>query len=149
MPGDRPVGGCASAILSSQQVAQGWKRLTANLVGVQACKYLLARVSTIAARPRFWSVAPPTKRNKGKNMKRLSTALALTALLALGACGSRTANNAAAIDTSNDVYNVSPDDLTVNDLGNASNASSGNSSSGGNASSSANSSASNTSGNSH
>jgi len=73
-------------------------------------------------------------------MKRLSTALVATALLALGACGSRTANNAAAVDTSNDVYNVSPDDLTLNDLGNgSSNASSGmNTSSSGNASSSSN-----------
>ena len=81
-------------------------------------------------------------------MKRISTALVVTALLALGACGSRTANNNTAIDTSNDVYNVSPDDLTANvsDLGNGSNAmggnmSSGNShaSSGGNATSSHNS----------
>ena len=68
-------------------------------------------------------------------MKRLSIALAATALLALAGCGSRSANNAAAIDTSNDVYNVSPDDLTanVNDLGNGSmggNMSSGNMSSG-------------------
>ena len=70
-------------------------------------------------------------------MKRLSTALAATALLALAGCGSRTANNITAIDTSNDVYNVSPDDLTANasDLGNGSNASAGNMSSGGNASS--------------
>jgi len=67
-------------------------------------------------------------------MKRLSTALVATALLALAACGSRTANNAAAVDTGNDVYNVSPDDLTLNDLGNgSSNASSGNASSSGNA----------------
>ena len=60
-------------------------------------------------------------------MKRLSTAMAATALLALAGCGSRTANNAAAIDTSNDVYNVSPDDLTANvsDLGNGSNTSMG------------------------
>jgi hypothetical protein len=74
-------------------------------------------------------------------MKRLSTALAATTLLALAACGSRTANNSAAIDTSNDVYNVSPDDLTLNDLGNGS----GNGSSGGNASSSGNSSSGNSS----
>ena len=79
-------------------------------------------------------------------MKRISTALVVTALLALGACGSRTANNNTAIDTSNDVYNVSPDDLTANDLGG--NASS-NASSSGNNSSSANSSTSNASGNSH
>ena len=90
-------------------------------------------------------------------MKRLSTAMVVTALLALGACGSRTANNVTAIDTSNDVYNVSPDDLTLNDLGNAG----GNASSSGNGSSSssnaagsannmaANSTTSNTSGNSH
>jgi hypothetical protein len=77
-------------------------------------------------------------------MKRLSTALVATALLALAACGSHTANNAAAVDTSNDVYNVSPDDLTLNDLGNGSmNASSGN------ASSSSNTSSSNTSSSSH
>jgi len=87
-------------------------------------------------------------------MKRLSTALVATALLALAGCGSRTANNAAAVDTSNDVYNVSPDDLTLNDM-NAVNASSGNGSSSGNASSSGNSSssagnsASNASRNSH
>ena len=74
-------------------------------------------------------------------MKRLPMALAATALLALAGCGSRTANNAAAIDTSNDVYNVSPDDLTLNDLGNAS----GNGSMGGNASSNASSSAGNAS----
>jgi hypothetical protein len=71
-------------------------------------------------------------------MKRLSAALVATALLALAACGGRSANNAAIIDTSNDVYNVSPDDLTLNDMGNAS----GNASSGGNASSSSNSSSS-------
>ena len=71
-------------------------------------------------------------------MKRLSTALAATFLLALAGCGSRTANNAAAIDTSNDVYNVSPDDLTANvsDLGNASMG--GNMSGGSNASSGGN-----------
>ena len=66
-------------------------------------------------------------------MKRLSTVLAATALLALAGCGSHAANNITAIDTSNDVYNVSPDDLTANvsDLGNGSNASmSGNMSSG-------------------
>ena len=70
-------------------------------------------------------------------MKRLPMALAATALLALAGCGSRTANNAAAVDTSNDVYNVSPDDLTLNDLGNASGngSSTSNASSGGNASS--------------
>ena len=74
-------------------------------------------------------------------MKRLSIALAATALVALAGCGSRTANNAAAVDTSNDVYNVSPDDLTLNDLGNAS----GNGSTSGNASSSGNASAGNSS----
>jgi hypothetical protein len=90
-------------------------------------------------------------------MKPLSTALAVTAVLALAACGGRPANNsAAAIDTSNDVYNVSPDDLTLNDLGNSGNGSSGanmstgsNASSGGNASSSAHDSTSNASRNSH
>jgi len=65
-------------------------------------------------------------------MKRLSTALAATALLALAGCGSHAANNITAVDTSNDVYNVSPDDLTLNDLGN--NAMGGNMSTGGNAS---------------
>ena len=68
-------------------------------------------------------------------MKRLSTALAATALVALAGCGSHAANNAAVVDTSNDVYNVSPDDLTanVNDLGNGSMR--GNMASGGNMSS--------------
>ena len=79
-------------------------------------------------------------------MKRISTALAVTALLALGACGSRTANNVVAADNlTNDVYDVAPDSLTANDLGNDS----GNAMSGGNASSGANSSTSNASGNSH
>jgi hypothetical protein len=83
-------------------------------------------------------------------MKRLSTALVATALLALGACGSRTANNSTAIDTSNDVYNVSPDDLTASDLGNAGgNASSSSNASSGSNASSANSATSNASGNSH
>ena len=96
-------------------------------------------------------------------MKRLSIALAATTLLALAGCGSRTVNNAAAVDTSNDVYNVSPDDLTLNDLGNASdngasmsgNASSssatGNSAAGGTSSRghASNSSATHTAGNSH
>ena len=90
-------------------------------------------------------------------MKRLSTAMVVTALLALGACGSRTANNSAVVDTGNDVYNVSPDDLTLNDLGNAggnaSSSSNGSSSSSNAAGSSnnmaANSSTSNASGNSH
>ena len=83
-------------------------------------------------------------------MKRLSTALVATALLALGACGSPAANNVAATDNmTNDVYDVAPDSLTANDLGNAS----GNGSSTGNASSSGNASSgsttSNASGNSH
>ena len=79
-------------------------------------------------------------------MKRLSTALVATALLALAACGSRTANNAATADNvTNDVYDVAPDSLTANDLGNDS----GNVSSSGNASGSANSTTSNASGNSH
>jgi hypothetical protein len=80
-------------------------------------------------------------------MKRLSTVLAAATLLALAACGSRSANNSAAIDTSNDVYNVSPDDLTLNDMGNGSM----NASSGGNVSSSGNMSSGNSSasGNSH
>ena len=74
--------------------------------------------------------------------------LAATTLLALGACSKSSANNSAAIDTSNDVYNVSPDDLTLNDMGNGSgNASGGNASSTTNASS-GNSSASHGSGNS-
>jgi hypothetical protein len=83
-------------------------------------------------------------------MKRLSTPLVATALLALAACGSRTANNTAAVDTSNDVYNVSPDDLTLNDLGNGSmNASSGGNASSGNSTSSSSMSSSNTSSSSH
>ena len=87
-------------------------------------------------------------------MKRLSMALTAAALLALAACGGRSANNATIIDTSNDVYNVSPDDLTVNDLGNGSgNASSGNSSSGnsssGNSHESSGNSSSSHAGNSH
>jgi hypothetical protein len=90
-------------------------------------------------------------RNEGNNMKRISTALVVTALLALGACGSRTANNVVATDNlTNDVYDVAPDSLTANDLGNDSGnaTSSGNASSGSNASS-ANSATSNASGNSH
>jgi hypothetical protein len=67
-------------------------------------------------------------------MKRLSMALAATALLALGGCGSRTANNSTAINTANDVYDVAPDSLTANDLGNDS----GNAMSGGNSSSTSN-----------
>jgi hypothetical protein len=91
-----------------------------------------------------WCAA--NKRNKGNNMKRISTALVVTALLALGACGGRTANNVVATDNlTNDVYDVAPDSLTANDLGNDS----GNASSSGNSSSSANSSTSNASGNSH
>ena len=84
-------------------------------------------------------------------MKRLSTALVATALLALAGCGSRTANNSAANNVSNDVYDVAPDSLTANDLGNASGngSSSGNASSAGNMSSSSNSTTSNASGNSH
>ena len=78
-------------------------------------------------------------------MKRISTALVVTALLALGACGSRTANNAATADNlTNDVYDVPTDSMTANDLGNAS----GNASSSSNTSS-GNSSTSNASGNSH
>jgi hypothetical protein len=71
-------------------------------------------------------------------MKRLSTALAATTLLALAACGGRTANNSAANNMANDVYEVAPDSMTANDLGNDS----GNSMSSGNASSSGNSSSS-------
>jgi hypothetical protein len=87
-------------------------------------------------------------------MKRLSIALVATSLLALAACGSRTVNNSAAVNTTNDVYDVAPDSLTANDLGNSS--SGGNASTGSNASSSSNSSssgsgnsASSTAGNSH
>ena len=84
-------------------------------------------------------------------MKRLSMALAATALLALAGCGSRTANNTAAVNTTNDVYDVAPDSLTANDLGNASGngSSSGNASSTGNMSSNSSSATSNASGNSH
>ena len=83
-------------------------------------------------------------------MKRLSTALAATALVALAGCGSHAVNNAAIVDTSNDVYNVSPDDLTanVNDLGNG--ATGGNMSGGNMSSGSGNMSSGNmSSGNSH
>ena len=80
-------------------------------------------------------------------MKRLSTALVATALLALAACGSRTANNAAALDNTSDYFNVTSDDLTSNDVGNASgNGSSSGNASAGNASGGA---TSNASGNSH
>ena len=85
-------------------------------------------------------------------MKRLSTALAATALLALAGCGSRTANNNAAVvdNMTNDVYDVAPDSLTLNDVGNSGDASSsGNASAGGNVSGSARNAASNASGNSH
>jgi hypothetical protein len=54
-------------------------------------------------------------------MKRLSMALAATALLALGACSTRNAaNNTSAVDTTNDVYDVAPDSMNANDLGNMS-----------------------------
>ena len=85
-------------------------------------------------------------------MKRLSMALLATSLLALAACGSRTtANNSATANVSNDVYDVAPDSLTANDLGNGSNASSdGNTSSTANSASSGNSTSGNSaSGNSH
>jgi hypothetical protein len=85
------------------------------------------------------------QRNKGNDMKRLSIALAATTLLALAGCGSRTANNTAAINTTNDVYDVAPDSMGANDLGNASgNATSSNATSG-----NASSTTSNASGNSH
>ena len=58
------------------------------------------------------SCEPSTIRNKGdEEMKRLSTALLAVGLLALAACGGRSANNTAANTAVNDVYNVSPDDL--------------------------------------
>jgi hypothetical protein len=89
----------------------------------------------------------PTTR--GNDMKRLNVALAATALLALAACGSRTANNTAAINTTNDVYDVAPDSLTANDVGTSNDSSAGNASSSGNASGNASGAASNASGNSH
>src|SRR6185436_20951847 len=83
--------------------------------------------SAIPADPRFRHcgarpllVCCPAQRTKGTPMKRLSIALAATALLALAGCGSRTANNTAAVNTTNDVYDVAPDSMTANDLGNAS-----------------------------
>ena len=84
-------------------------------------------------------------------MKRISTALVATALLALGACGSRTANNVVATDNmTNDVYDVAPDSLSANDMGNASgNDSSSSNASSGNSANSANSASSNASSNSH
>lgn len=84
-------------------------------------------------------------------MKRLSIALLATSLLALAACGSRTANNSAAVNTTNDVYDVAPDSMTVNDLGNGSNGSSdSNMSATGNSASAGNSASGNSaSGNSH
>lgn len=52
-------------------------------------------------------------------MKRLSTALLAIGLIALAGCGGRPANNTAANIASNDVYDVSPDDLGAgNVLGN-------------------------------
>jgi hypothetical protein len=88
-------------------------------------------------------------------MKRLSMALAATALLAVAGCGSRTVNNIAVVDNStNDVYDVAPDSLTLNDTNASGNASSGSNassantnSSGSNASGGGNSSS--TAGNSH
>jgi hypothetical protein len=83
-------------------------------------------------------------------MKRLSMALAATALMALAGCGSRTVNNIAVVDNStNDVYDVAPDSLTLNDTNASGNSSSGsnNMSSGSNTSSGNNSSS--TAGNSH
>jgi hypothetical protein len=114
----------------------------------------------IPARRRFRHCGPPPhlvcctvhKREEGKDMKRLSTALAATGLLALAACGGRAANNSAAVldNSTNDVYDVAPDSLTLNDTGNAGNASSSsNTSSSSNASRSAHHSTSNASGNSH
>jgi hypothetical protein len=122
----------------------GLKRLPAALFGRQSVQN--------PARPRFRHCGAPlllvccaAQRNKGNDMKRLSIFLAATTLLALAGCGSRTANNSAAINTANDVYDVAPDSMTANDVGNASgNATSGNATSG-----NASSTASNASGNSH
>jgi len=74
------------------------------------------------------------------DMKRLSTALLAAGLIALAGCGGRPANNTAANITSNDVYDVSPDDLGAgNVLGNegSGNGSESNASGGANASSNA------------
>jgi hypothetical protein len=53
-------------------------------------------------------------------MKRISTALAATGLLALGACGGGATNNVAAVNGSDTLYNVESDDLGGNYLGNES-----------------------------
>jgi len=53
-------------------------------------------------------------------MKILSTALLAAGLVALSACGGAATENAAANNVSEEVYNVAPDDLGVdNGLGNA------------------------------
>jgi hypothetical protein len=52
-------------------------------------------------------------------MKILSTALLAAGLVALSACGGAATENAAANNVSEEVYNVAPDDLGVdNGLGN-------------------------------
>jgi hypothetical protein len=79
------------------------------------------------------------------DMKRLSTALLAAGLIALAGCGGRPANNTAANVASNDVYDVSPDDLGAgNMVGNeeSGNGSAANGSAGANT-------ASNASGNAH
>ncbi len=73
-------------------------------------------------------------------MKRLSTALLAAGLIALAGCGAPPANNTAANIVSNDVYDVSPDDLGAgNVVGNegSGNGSESNASGGANASSNA------------
>jgi hypothetical protein len=102
------------------------------------------------ARPMVFSGRPI--RNKGNEaMNRLSIVLASASLLALSACGSPAANNAAAANNVADAsYNLAPaDDFgTANLAGNeSSNASSGNSSDAN--SSSGNASSANTSSNAH
>ena len=57
-------------------------------------------------------------------MKRISTVFAAAGLLALGACGGATddaaINNVVAVDGGDALYNVAPDDLGGNYLGNES-----------------------------
>lgn len=50
-------------------------------------------------------------------MKRISTALAATGLLALAACGGTATNNVVAANSSDTLYNVAEDDLGSNYLG--------------------------------
>jgi hypothetical protein len=65
------------------------------------------------------SSAGHDSKQEDEDMKRLSTALLAIGLIGLSGCGGRPANNTAANIASNDVYDVSPDDLGAgNVLGN-------------------------------